>query len=366
MKGREWLVSLAIAALVVAAFAFLSRPAPRPIEKKRTVAEVPHPSAVWPWPDAERTALRPGVTRWYDRSPEDGTTLELIEFDFAANPRLRFELYDQDEDDATPHDDLADYYERSVGHVVRDLNAKGRGPVIAAWNGPFFAYDRRPGMGAHGMARHIGPVVLRGVPRHNVGNPRWTFGVQRGKFKVFHEASRETLQTEFDFAAAGVQCLIRNGKPLRLAPYPAPDAPLPRQPVPSTPEEAGHIPLVDHMRTSRTSIAWSKDSGKMYLIVVNEADHELGSKLAVKHGEMSQGGWTVSDLQRFWIAFGAPNAINSDGGAVTQFAYLRGDGKYEMLPPRLTSRNERLVFENGIGDAPKGGTLMTFYLREAK
>ena len=310
---------------------------------------------------ANRTKLRAGVTRWYDTSAADGTTLDLMEFDFRENPRLRFELYDQDED----HDNLADYYERSVAHVVRDLNRQGRGPVIAAWNGPFFAYDRSPGMGANGKARHVGPVVTNGVVRHNVGNPRWTFGVSRdGHFKVLHQPDRATLAREFTFASAGLQCLLKDGQALRLQPYPAPGAPLPRQPVPSTPDEAGHIPLVDHMRTSRTSLAWSADSSKLFLLVVNEPDHELGSKLAVKRGESNEGGWTLDDLQRFWRAFGAPNAVNSDGGAVTQFLFRLPNGQYNLLPPRLTSPNRRLAMDENWETAPKGGTLMSFLIRE--
>jgi hypothetical protein len=317
--------------------------------------------AVWPWPKAARTVLRPGVSRWYDTSGPDGTTLDLMEFDFRENPRLRFELYDQDED----HDNLADYYERSVAHVVRDLNRQDRGPVIAAWNGPFFAYDRSPGMGVNGKARHVGPVVVNGVVRHNVGNPRWTFGISpKGQFKILHQPDRATLDREFIFASAGLQCLIKDGRPLRLQPYPAPEAPLPRQPVPSTPDEAGHIPLVDHMRTSRTSLAWSADSSKLYLLVVNEPDHEVGSKLAVRRGEANEGGWMLSDLQRFWRSFGVPNAINSDGGAVTQFIFRLPDGRYDLLPPRLTSPNRRLMMDEALENAPKGGTLMSFLVRE--
>jgi hypothetical protein len=134
--------------------------------------------------------------------------------------------------------------------------------------------------------------------------------------------------------------------------------------VPSSPSEAGHIPLVDHMRTSRTSLAWSADSRKLWLIVVNEPDHELGSKFAVKRGEENRGGWMVSDLQRFWIAFGAPNAINSDGGAVTQLAF-RSNDQYDLLPPRLTSANRRLIVRPEFEDAPRGGTLLTFFVWEA-
>jgi hypothetical protein len=294
--------------------------------------------------------------------------MELFEFDFAANPRLHLELYDQDEDDANPHDDSADYFPRSVAQVTRHLNETKRGPVLAAWNGLFFAYDRRPGTGANGLARHVGPVVLNGVVRHNVGNPRWTFGVDyrsgRPRFHLMHQPDRATLARTFDFAAAGAQALVLKSKPLRLAPYPQPGDPPAKQPVPSTPEEAGHIPLVDHMRTSRTSMAWSDDGRKFYLLIVNEPDHELPSKLAVKRNDEDWGGWTVADLQRFWIAFGAPNAVNIDGGAVTQTTYRLPNGRYAMLPPRLTSPNRRLEFGPDFEGAPQGGTLMTFFVRE--
>ena len=338
---------------------------PTLIPKPGPVVEIPHPSATWPWTYATRTELRRGVTRWFDHSPVDGTTLELFEFDFAAEPGLRLGLYDQDEDDATPHDDKADYFPNGIGQVTRHLNEVGRGPVLVAWNGPFFAYDRRPGTGPNGLARHVGPVVQNGVVRHFVGNPRWTFGAKsvesRPTFDVVHQPDRATLRT-FDVAAAGVQCLIRDRQPLRLAPYPQPGDPAPAQPVPSTEREAGHIPYVDHMRTSRTSLAWDNAKRRLYLVVVNEFDHEIGSKLAVKRGGFDDSGWSVADLQRFWLAFGAPNAVNSDGGAVMQMTYRRPDGKYEMIPPRLTSPNVRLTLDEDFKDAPEGGTLMTFFV----
>jgi len=310
--------------------------------------------------------LGTGVSRWHTRSG-DGTEIHLIEFDFAANPRLRFELYDQDEDDATPFDNRADYYPNGLGKVTKRLNATREGKVLAAWNGLFFAYDRSQG-GPHGIATHIGPNVIRGKARYNVGNHRWTFGVKeiggKPRFQALYLPDKATLEREFDFAADGAQCVIREGKPLRLQPYPQPSDPPLSQPVPSSPEEAGHIPLVDHMRTSRTSMAWSRDGSKLWLLVVAESDHELGSKLALKRGEPDLGGWALADLQRFWLAFGAWSAVNSDGGAVAQLALRRPDGDYEMLPPRIASPDRHLIFGPDFKNAPEGGTLMTFYVRE--
>ena len=318
------------------------------------------PLTTWPWPGARPEALGKGTTRWESRA-QDGTELQLIEFDFGTNPRLRFELYDQDEDDAVPFDNQTDYYPRGVGGVTKSLNETRK--VVAAWNGLFFAYDRSQG-GPNGVATHIGPNVIRGRVRYNVGNHRWAFGVKGNRPKALHLPDKATLAREFDYASVGAQCLVREGKPLRVQPFPAPGAPPVPQPVPSTPDEAGHIPLVDHMKTSRTSMGWSRDGSKLWLLVVVESDHELGSKLALKRGEPDAGGWTLADLQRFWLAFGAWGAVNSDGGAVTQLVLLRPDGKYEMQPPRISSPNRRLVFGRDFKNAPEGGTLMTFYVRE--
>ncbi|RYG33029.1 hypothetical protein EON81_19225 [bacterium] len=321
---------------VILSFAALGSCA-KPSPKSALRLDAPTSSATWPWPNAKEEELHRGVSRWRSQA-DDGTELELIEFDFARNPKLRFEIYDQDEDDAKPFDNQADYFPNGVGQVTKHLNGIGRGPVIAAWNGLFFAYDRSQNP-PHGIATHIGPNVLAGKVRHNVGNHRWTFGVKqvkgRPRFEALHLPDKTTLAQEFDYASVGAQLLVREGKPLRIQPYPQPnDPPLP-QPVPSTPEEAGHIPLVDHMRTSRTSMGWSKDSGKLWLLVVNEPDHELGSKLAVKRGELGTGGWMLADLQRFWLSFGAWGAVNSDGGARRRRARSAGDRRASSLRFRV-------------------------------
>jgi hypothetical protein len=131
----------------------------------RTGRRAPDPSSgsAWPWPDAAPTHPHPGVTRWSART-EDDTELDLVEFDFAANPRLRLRLYDQDQDDANPGDDRVDYSPRGAGAVTRSLNAGGKGRVVAAWNGTFFAAERQQ-WGEKGIAHHIGPVVLNGKVR---------------------------------------------------------------------------------------------------------------------------------------------------------------------------------------------------------
>jgi hypothetical protein len=321
-----------------------------------SVTYVPHPSATWPWLAAEEGHPRNGVSHWLDKAA-DGTTLDLIRFDFKENSRLRFELYDQDEDDATPFDDRVDYYGKGVGAIVNHLHQLKRGKVVAAWNGMFFGY-LTPGGGPGVVAHHIGPVVLRGKARYNVGRHRWTFGVSyragAPEFRAELLPAMANLGERFDFAADGAQLLVREGKPLPLA-----------NPVPSE-DSAGTIAIVDDMRTSRVSMAWSKDNRFFYLLFVNEPDNELASKLEVKHGKQPFGGWALADLQRFWMALGAWGAVNGDGGAVAQLTYLRPDGKYEMLPPRIAAPNKRLTFEPDFVGAPAGGTLMTFYVVERK
>jgi hypothetical protein len=320
--------------------------------------------AVWPWPQAVVTHPHKGVARWSDASAQDGTVVELIRFDFRANPQLRFELYDQDEDDAVPFDNHADYYPRGVGQIVKHLNEK-RGEVVAAWNGPFFGYDRRPGP-PQGLAVHVSPVVLAGQARYNVGSVRWAFGVKGKEFTTIHQPDMKEMQGAFDYGAGGLQCLVRDGKPLQLQPFPTVgDKPL-LQPVPSTPDDAGHIPYVDHMRTSRTSMGWSKDSRYLYLLVVDAPGTETGSRLAVKYGGPVGAGWTLTDLQRFWLKLGVWGAVNNDGGSVTQFALKLPDGRYELMPPQIAAPRKRLYLGGDFAGAPAGGTLMTWYVAEVR
>lgn len=267
------------------------------------------PSATWPWKGARESEIFPGVARWTRRA-EDGTELELLRFDFDANPRLRFELYDQDEDDAKPFDNKAEYLPNGVGKVTEHLNAIGRGKVLAAWNGLFFAYDRSPGSPPGGWATHIGPVALNGKVRYNVGQHRWTFGVKldaygKPAFKTFHMPDAVTVGLEFDYAAPGAQCLVHKGVAKSLEAPPLPGRRPPEPPVPSTPREAGHIPWVDHIRTSRTSMGWTKDSRLLYVLFVNEPDTETASKKAVRDGQPSVGGWNLADLQYFLAEAGS-------------------------------------------------------------
>lgn len=332
--------------------------------------DAPAPLAVWPWPRAVVSTPHAGVTYWKEGSQSDGTGLHLFRFDFDANPGLRLELYDQDEDDARPHDNAVRFWPRGVAQATRHLNNQGRGPVVAAWNGLFFA-SKGEKWGANGIARHVGPVVLNGIANHNVGNHRWTFGVRydaaRPIFGVRHLPNKATLARDFSWASAGAQCLVRGGKPLLLQPFPTSGEAPAKQPVASTPREAGHIPLVDHIKTSRVSMAWTKGNRQFYLLFVKEPDTEAGSILALRHRVPIAGGWMVRDLQTFWRALGVWGAVNSDAGDAAQMAYRRTDNRYAVFPPRWTTpRARRVIVSADLADAPRGGgSLMYFYVRDS-
>ena len=335
-----------------------ANPEPKPAH---FVQDVEAPLCRWPWNGVKIEIIHAGVTHWQAVS-SDGTGLELLKFDFAANPRLRLELFDQDQDDEKSFDNHAHFWQRGVGQITRQLNAERKGAVIAAWNGLFFGYDQND---ATGIAEHVSPVVLNGKSYFNSGSHRWTFGVKyrQGKptFKTLHLPDKKILSREFDWAAGAAQCLIYKGRPLKLEPFPLSLDAIKIGPVPSTPLEAGHIPTVDHMRTSRVSLGWSRDSQALYLLFVKEPGNETESALAFRHGEIGRGGWTLYDLQRFWKSKNVWGAINSDGGNVAQLAHLQASGCYTLI-----TENERRTVTPEFENAPNGGALMYFYVRETQ
>lgn len=325
--------------------------------------------AIWPWPQAKPQTTARGVTHWLARQ-KDGTTCDLMRFDFAANPRLEFGLYSQDQDDAKPWDNIVEWWPMGVGQATKHLNESGKGSIVAAWNGPFFGYyhQKKPG-----RAFHLAPVVIDGTVHHNTANHRWTLGWNNTpggpQLQTAHLAKRPQLEG-FDFASGTVQNLIRDGKSLELRVFPKPGEAFPKQPVASTPQEAGHIPFFDHAKFSRASIAWSKNGKQLWMILVREpkGEDEGTSINKLLSGQTQSGGWSVADLQRFWQGLMARglvwNAINSDAGDVGQLAFRLQNGKYELIPPRNASPFERKTFDSNFQNAPQGGALMYFWVRE--
>ena len=335
---------------------------------------VPSPLAIWPWPQAVKDTPHAGVTHWLDTSSPDGTVLDFFDFDLHANPNLRFEIYDQDQDDAHPFDDTADCWPHGVGWATQHLNTVGRGRVVAAWHGLFFNCDTTPGRSADPKAiyvgHHVTPVVIDGRVHCNVGQARWTFGVQYGQrgqaaFKTLLMPDKATLAKNFTFASGGAQCLVKDGKPLKLHPWPNMNDPAPHQPVPCGPDEAGYVPNVDWIQTTRATVGWSRDGKHFYLLYATERGDETGAVMASHGHGPPTGGWTVSDEQRFWLAKGVWGAINSDGGDVGQLTFLQPDGYYLLLPAVGGGSGGRVTVPPTFPNAPPGGTLLYFYVRDA-
>jgi hypothetical protein len=111
-------------------------------------------------------------------------------------------------------------------------------------------------------------------------------------------------------------------------------------------------------------MGWSRDSRQLWLLIVKEPDDETGSLERFEAGEVEFGGWTLADLQRFWLALGAWGAVNIDGGDVTQLLLLRPVGRYDLVPPWWADRAMRRTLGPDLAGAPAGGTLMYFYMRD--
>lgn len=335
--------------------------------------DAPAELATWPWPHAKQQQLTQGVTHW-SAQQGDGTIVELLRYDFKANPHLRFGLYDQDSDDAKPWDNQTYYNNCGVGEATRRLNQKFGNTIISTWNGPFFGY-LDGASNPRGRAHHVAPVAMNGKLHHWGTNHRWTFGVEYShgnqQFKLQFLPSQKELKQGWDWASGGLQCLMKDGKSLKLQPFPkAGDAPLP-QPFPSTQNDVGHIPHFDHMRSSRASFGWTKDSSRLYVLWVKEPDNESASIWALNYGWPLMGGWTIADVQRFWLHMrdreGVTNVVNSDAGNVLQYTFRKPNGKYDLVPPRgAWVTYERAEFDANFENAPAGGALMYFYVREEK
>ncbi len=349
-----------------------STPTPAPVRaplKADPSVSQPSELTTWPWPKAKSETTHQGVTHWLG-TQKDGTTCDLVRFDFAVNPRLQFELYSQDQDDEKPWDNVVEWWPMGVGQAIQHLSSKERGPVVAAWNGPFFGYyhKKKPG-----RAFHLAPVVIDKKVHHNTTNHRWTIGWNNApngpQLQTVHLAKRPQLET-FDFASGTVQTIIKDGKPLKVQAFPLPGEAFRKQPVPSTPDEAGHIPYFDHAKFSRASLAWSKNGKQLWMILVREpkGQDEGGSIDDLVNGKAQSGGWSVPDVQRFWLALQKQgliwNAVNSDAGDVGQLAYQLPDGNFNLIPPRNASPFERKVFSPTFQNAPEGGALMYFLVRE--
>lgn len=80
------------------------------------------------------------------------------------------------------------------------------------------------------------------------------------------------------------------------------------------------------LKCSRTSIGWSDDSSKLYILIVRDPDGEIAAIKQQKGKYAQTGGWNTAKVQRFWEDMGVSNAVLIDSGDSTQLSYL-GENK---------------------------------------
>ena len=133
------------------------------------------------------------------------------------------------------------------------------------------------------------------------------------------------------------------------------------------------MPYFDHAKFSRASLGWSHDSSRLYLLLVREPNgNSEGQSINDLSGWKAQsGGWNLLDLQRFWLSMHkagkVSDAINSDAGDVAQLTYLLPTQNYLLISPIGDwPKFERKVFTPAFPNAPQGGSLMYFTVRDSK
>lgn len=227
----------------------------------------------------------------------DGTIVRLLTFDFVAAPDLRIGLYDCDSDDAHPFDDSNTTY---LGIPALSVFERRSPRSLCVTNAGFFAWTEKGRIG-----RHVAPVVVNGRAHYSRLNApqRWTFGWKtsngRPLFRLLQATPSEKLASLFDNALGHVRPLVVNGEALKLGPG------------------AG----VTTMKCSRTSLGWSSDSSRLYLLIIRDPDGERASIDAWKNRRKQVGGWDLLQVQRFWLKVGVPQALALDGGDSTQLVF---------------------------------------------
>lgn len=291
-----------------------------PIESRNSLA-------TWPWPGAQSRTLHRGVTLTSCIDPRTDTHLYLFRFDPKVNPKLHFEIYDTDEDDATPNDGKVFASENRMA-IWAWNHLKSRGQMIALFNGPFYSGGRdKSGNGNREFMSHTAAVVRHHQVYSNVGNPRWGLGVKdtaRGqRFFLVQRAARPQLKA-FDWGSGNVQALVVSGKPTRLLP------PSPRMPDHGSPEslpgDCGPYPGIDYLKTSRTSLGWRKDEFALLVVSLKPGEDEATSGVLRNQGRPQSSGWDIADLQKFWLAWRAQGACNLDGGNCTGACFTSAEG----------------------------------------
>jgi hypothetical protein len=250
---------------------------------------------------------------------DDGTVQYLLTFDFQRSSHLSMGLYDCDSDDANPYDDTnTSYMGQSLRSLVEKLSFRAESShrqLLGVINGGFF------GASGPSIAHHEEPIVEDGQPYYDVDlmqpkDQAWFFAVRAthgflpgvNQFVMAPSIPRDELPA-YQTVLGGVRPLRFEGKSMPLEPG------------------AGNTSL----RCSRTSIGWSADAERLYILVVRDPDGEAASELQRKTGATQTGGWDVGEVQQFWEKKDVPFAILLDGGESTQLAFYQPGGKFREL-----------------------------------
>jgi hypothetical protein len=250
----------------------------------------------------------------------DGTSGYFLTFDFQRQKRLNIGVYDCDSDDAKPFDDFnTTYMGQDLAALMRKLEfraAPAHRQILCVINGGFF------GASSLSVAHHEEPMVEEGRALYNVDllqpkDQAWFFAVNspnavlagRPRFTMFPDLAWGHF-LDYQTVLGGVRPLRFEGQSVALKPG------------------AG----VTTLRCSRTSVGWSADGSKFYVLSVFDPDGEMASQWQRKSGGAQTGGWDVAEVQKVWEHKQVPFALLFDGGESTQLAVRRADGGFTCVP----------------------------------
>ena len=382
MSEKTYLLGMTVVLGALGLFVWKTRP---PATANASTLAPPSALAKWPLSGATTGTGTRGVTHLIARDA-DGTDIDLLEFDFKINPRLKLELFDQDGDDAHPFDNSARYWGRNAAYVLTH-ESNPRNPLLAVCNGGPFTFDRSKTLDE---AAHVAPLVVAGQAHFtNVSSDQsqlWAFGVSANpgntapRFEALLRPSPNQLRG-FDYATGGVQCLIKDGAPLHL------DEPPGTKKwsrfKPPSPGDVGTLGRPDWAKTSRISLAWSRDNSKLWMLSIHDPESESVSRVALslRFRELSDastppvsGGWSTLDVQNFWKSRGAYCAVLLASGDFAQLATRQGNGQINFVPSQVATRfwktaagRTRLISTPSLRGAPTGGSALFYWtVRETK
>jgi hypothetical protein len=249
----------------------------------------------------------------------DGTDSYLLTFNFQKTNHFTIGLYDCDSDDAQPYDDAnTSYLGQSLKELVEklDYQAGTHRQIVCAINGGFF------GASGFSIAHHEEPIVQDGRTLYNVDLLRpkdqgWLFAT-RSPDDVLPGQSRFVMAPSLPWSTLGNYQVVLGGvRPLRVK----------GKSLPLLPGAGSTL-----LRCSRTSVGWSADGSKFYVLVVHDPDGEASSQVQRRMHGPQTGGWDVNEVQKFWEQRAVPFALLFDGGESSQLAFRDANDGFHQVP----------------------------------